>query len=141
MQFDLEKIINDSQLELQETPEVEVVRKIKEKETGGVTTHWIVTVTFFKGKDTEFTDEYEITDSYLTIVNILHKIEQKSFSNMQDATIAYQHYKPRLIKIGHFLNNLGGCWCLYGVCSLLYQLNPHYSMLVDECWKNIGRWK
>ena len=34
MQFELEKIITDSQLELQETPEVEVVRKIKEKETG-----------------------------------------------------------------------------------------------------------
>lgn len=139
MGFDFKEIIDGCELELKDNIPVINTRKVSTEEPY-MYDHF-VDVTFFYGKDDEFQDSYNITAEYEELVNIFSTVERGTYTGMQKASVIYRKWKPRIREIGVYLNEMGGFWLMYGVFSLVYNYNPHYSVLLDENWKKLGLWK
>lgn len=115
--------------------------EIRTEKSSPTSTKWFVEITYFYGKPNEFTDEYEITSEYKSLIYMLSTIEKGSNLGYQDAAQLYTMYKPKIKEIGKTLSGMAGIWTMYAAYSLVYNYNRQYSILVDECWKKIGLWK
>lgn len=136
--IDIQTLITQADEEVHNNSPIVEVRKERRSPT---ITKWFIEITYFYGKPNQFTDEYDITSEYKSLIYMLSTVEKGSNLGIHDASKLYSMYKPKIREIGKTLNGMAGIWTLYGTYSLVYNYNRQYSILIDECWKNIGLWK